>query len=100
PRSHGAAAAPDLVGVAPHQVDVLDRDPELLAGQHGPRGGVALAVGRRAGTQLDLAIGQHLDRAVLASGDAVGDLYVHRQTQAELFHVTVGPPPLPFLPDP
>ena len=48
-RAHRPAADRHEVGVAPHELELVDRDAGLVAGDHRPRRVVALAVRRRAG---------------------------------------------------
>ena len=92
----GAAALGDQVGVAPFQRDLVDRDAELVAGEHRPHGGVALAVRRRPGQDGGAAVGVDLDGSVLAGvtrfGSGAGDLHVAGQSDAQLDRVLVGPP--------
>ena len=64
------AAARDQVGVAVLDGDLLDRDAELLAGEHRPGRRVALPVRRGAGEHGGRAVRVHLDRGVLARAAA------------------------------
>ncbi len=91
----GAHAPGHQVGVAVDDLDVLDRDAQLVGHQHRPGRHVALAVRRGAGADPGPAVGQDLDRAELAARDAVGDLDVARQADAELAGVArLAPAPL------
>ena len=84
-RAHGALAALDEVGVAVHEADALHRDAELVAGEGGERGGVALPVRRAAGVDGGRAVGLHLDLGELLAGLRTGgDLHVERHADAEL----------------
>ena len=66
PRTAGAAAAADEVGVALHEADPLDRDAGLVADDHRERGLVALSVRGRAGPHRGRAVVVDLDGAELA----------------------------------
>jgi hypothetical protein len=84
-RAAGPSAGANQIGVAVDELDVLDRDTELLAGQHGPGSGVTLTVGRGPRRHHRGAVRFDLDRPVLAQRpSAVGDLDVGRQADAQL----------------
>ena len=95
-RAAGAAALGDQVGVAPPHRDLVDRDAELVAGQHGPYRDVTLAVRGRPGQDGGAAVGMDLDRGVLPRPALLraraGDLHVAGQADAELGHVAGGAP--------
>ena len=93
-RAHRAVADGRQVGVAPHERELVDRDAGLGAGDHRPRGVVALAVRRRAGVDGGRAVVVDLDLGVLAVADAAGDLDVDRHADAEL-HRVAGLAPAP-----
>ena len=65
PRAHGAGAAGHGGGVGVDEPDLLHRDAEHVAGHHGERGVVALAVGAGADRHRRRAVLVDLDRAVL-----------------------------------
>ena len=65
PRAHRALAAPARGRCRRGRLDVVHRDAELVADEHGERGGVALAVGRGAGVDDGAAVGLDLDLGVL-----------------------------------
>ena len=83
PEPRGTAAVSELTSVM-----LVHRDAEDVAGQHGERGVVALAVDARADEQARRAVVVDLDRAVLdVQPDRRGDLDVGRQADAELHGV-------------
>ena len=74
--------------------DLVHRDAEHVAGQHGERGVVALAVHAGAGEHAGGAVVVDLDRAVLdVQPDRRGDLDVGRHADPELLDVAVGAAP-------
>src|SRR5262249_52279813 len=85
------AAPGHQVGITPLDGDLLDRDAKLLAGEHRPYRGVALAVRGGTGEDGGRAVGVDLDGAVLvwpaslAAGP--GDLDVGGHPDAELERV-------------
>src|SRR5690606_22215179 len=87
PRAHRARTARDQVGVAVLDGDLLDRDAEVLAREHGPRRRVALAVRGGPGEHGDRPVRVHLDRGVLAELAAAGDLHVRGHADAQLHDV-------------
>ena len=79
-------------GVGVDELDLVHRDAEDVAGEHGERGVVALAVDARADEHARRAVVVDLDRAVLdVQPDRRGDLDVGRQADAELLGVAVLP---------
>ena len=87
-RAHRALALGHEVGVAVHDRICVHRDAELVAGEHGEGGGVALPVRRGAGVDGGRAVGLHLDLGELLAGlRAGGDLDVERHADAELHDV-------------
>ena len=87
PRAAGAPAARHDRGVGLDEADLVDRDAEAVAREHGERGGVALAVRGRARGDRGRAVGVHGDRAVLAAAAARRDLDVDADPDAELDRV-------------
>ena len=84
-RAHRAGAARHRVGVGVDERDLVHRDAEHLAGEHGERGVVALAVHAGAGEHAGRAVVVDLDRAELdVQADRRGDLDVGRHADAEL----------------
>ena len=65
-RAHRAVTDGRQVGVAPHERELVDRDAGLGAGDHRPRGVVALAVRRRTRVDGGRAVVVDLDLGVLA----------------------------------
>ena len=83
------------VGVARDHLDVVERDAGQVAGDHGPRRAVPLAVGRRAREDDGPTVGAHLDLGELglAGRGPGGDLDVGRDPDAELHRVAGLTPP-------
>src|SRR5207302_1294468 len=79
-----AGAPRNDVGVSLQHRDLLDRDPETLRGDHRERRLVALALRQRAGLDDRLAACRDLDGPELGLADAVGDLYIRADPDAEL----------------
>ena len=77
-------------------LDVVDGDAELVGHEHRPGRVVTLPMRRRPGADDRLAVRPDLDGAVLTLGDAVGDLDVARQADAELT-VPAGGAALPLV---
>ena len=96
-RPAGQGAVPDrhLIGVALHELDVVDRQAEMVGRDHRERRGVALTVRHRAGVhprlpgRVDLDLG-HL---VAARRGAGRDLHVDRHPDPELHRFTGFAPP-------
>src|SRR3712207_2738282 len=108
PRAVSVAPVRGHRGVAVEDLDVVYVDAQGVGGDLGPARDVALAVGRGAGDDLDLAGGEHLDLGRLppaAAGAQPGkhlrgaeaaDLSVRRQPDAELDGIS-GLPPAPLF---
>ena len=67
--------------------------PEAVAGEHRPGGGVPLPVRRGAAAHHRAPVDAHLEAGVLAAGDAVGDLDVDGEADAELARAASLAPP-------
>ena len=93
-RAAGATATRDERGVGLHVADLLHRHAELVGDDLRERGGVTLAVRRRARLDRDPAVVVHLDLGEL--GATAGDLDVDRHADAEL-HAVVALAPLGLL---
>ena len=91
----GAGAARHPVGVAGQHLDLVQVDAGALGHDLGERGLVALAVGEGPGADDRAAVLGDLDGAELALADAVGDLDVDGDADAEQHMRTVGAPLLP-----
>ena len=91
-RRRRAAALGHRVGVAVHDLDVVDRDAERVARDHGEARVVALTVRRDARAHERGPVGAHLETPPLLVGEwARGHLHVHREPEPELSHVAARP---------
>ena len=90
-RSDGEAAALHLVGVAVHDLDVVDRHPRALGHHHRPSGVVSLTERRRTAAHADAPSVEQLDSAEFAARRACRDLDVHREPDAERDRIVRGP---------
>ena len=73
----------DDVGVAEHDLDLVDGHAEAVGHEHGPGRLVALAVGGRARLGEEGAVGAQLDGSELGAAPERGDLDVHREAEAQ-----------------